>query len=108
MIGLIAVVIGSILFIRTLGAAQMKARVWSQGTAADATVAAVEETNFKVNRRPMWVVRYQYRDLSGRTHEGRSEYMAAEKANAWKKGDGVRVRFDPAKPELSVWIEERQ
>jgi hypothetical protein len=106
-IGLIAVVIGSALLVRALGAAQMKSRVWSQGTAADATVAAVEETNFKVNRRPMWIVRYQYRDLTGRTHQGTSEYMAAEKAHAWKTGDVIRVRFDPAKPELSVWVHEK-
>ena len=106
-IGLIAVVIGSTLLVRAIGAAQMKSRVWSQGTAADATVAAVEETNVKVNSRPMWVVRYQYRDLTGRTHQGTSEYMAAEKAHAWKTGDKIRVRFDPAKPELSVWVDEK-
>jgi hypothetical protein len=106
-IGLIAVVIGSTLLVRAIGAAQMKSRVWSQGTSADATVAAVEETNFKVNKRPMWVVRYQYRDLAGRTHQGTSEYMAAEKAHAWKTGDTIRVRFDPEKPQLSVWVHEK-
>ena len=104
-IGAIAGLIGAVLFVRSVRSNQSKARVWVEGTAADATVSAVEETNFKVNRRPMWVVRYEYRDHSGQTHGGASDYMAAEKANAWKKGDRIRVRFDPHKPGTSVWVE---
>jgi hypothetical protein len=103
-IGLVAALIGAVLSGRALRSATTKARIWSQGTSADATVAAVEETNVKVNRRPMWVVRYQYRDHSGQTHDGTSEYMEADKANTWKKGDSIRVRFDPEKPRRSVWV----
>lgn len=104
-IGLVAALIGAVLAGRGLSSARTKARIWSQGTSADATVAAVEETNVKVNRRPMWVVRYQYRDHAGHTHDGTSEYMAADKANTWKKGDSIRVRFDPEKPSTSVWVQ---
>jgi hypothetical protein len=104
-IGALAALIGAVLLLRSVSSASTKARVWSQGTSADATVSAVEETNVKVNRRPMWVVRYQYRDHSGHTHDGTSDYMAADKANAWKKGDSIRVRFDPHNPGTSVWIE---
>ena len=104
-VGFVAAFIGALLVARSLTAAKAKARIWSQGTQADATVAAVEETNVRVNRRTMWVVRYQYRDHSGQTHDGTSDYMAAEKANAWKRGDRIRVRFDPQKPGMSVWRE---
>jgi hypothetical protein len=104
-IGAVAALIGAVLFVRAVRSAQAKARVWSQGTAADAVVSAVEETNVKVNRRRMWVVRYQYRDHSGLMHDGASDYMAAEKASAWKKGDSIRVRFDPHEPATSVWVE---
>jgi hypothetical protein len=31
--------------------------------------------------------------------------MGADKANAWKKGDNIRVRFDPHEPGTSVWVE---
>ena len=104
-IALIAVVVGTVLLSRSLRSAGIKARIWSQGTAANATVSAVEETNVTVNRRRMWVVRYQYRDHSGQLHDGESDYMSGNKANAWKQGDSIRVKFDPQKPNTSVWVE---
>jgi len=104
-LGLGIVTIGATLLTKSVATARRKARVLAEGTAADATVSAVEETNFRINRQRMWVVRYQYRDYSGRTHEGKSEYMAAEKAAAWKRGDAIRVRFDPQQPAVSVWVE---
>jgi hypothetical protein len=104
-IGLVAALIGGVLLSRSLRSAGAKARILSQGTSANATVSSVEETNVKVNRRQMWVVRYQYRDHSGQTHDGESEYMAADKANAWKQGDSIRVKFDPQNPKMNVWAE---
>jgi len=104
-VGMITALVGATLLGRSAMSAHHKVRIWSQGTSADAIVAAVEETNFKVNRRPMWVVRYRYRDHSARTHDGTSDYMTAEKANNWKIGDTIRVRFDPHKPNASVWVE---
>jgi hypothetical protein len=104
-IGLVAALIGAALLGRSVSSANHKARIWSQGTPADAIVSAVDETNVKINRRTMWVVRYQYRDHSGNSHDGTSEYLAREKANAWKTGDSIRVRFDPQKPDMSVWVE---
>jgi hypothetical protein len=104
-IGLVVGLIGATLFVRSVRSAKTRARVWSEGTPTAATVSSVEETNVKVNRRSMWVVRYQYRDHSGQTHGGTSEYMAADKANAWKAGDSIQVRFDPHRPDTSVWVE---
>ena len=104
-IGFVAAFIGALVFARSLNTAKARARIWTQGTQADATVAAVEETNVRVNRRPMWIVRYQYRDHSGQSHDGASDYISAEKAHAWKTGDRIRVRFDPQKPGMSVWRE---
>jgi hypothetical protein len=104
-LGLVIALAGTALLGRTARRAQAKARIWAHGTAADAIVASVEETNVKVNRRRMWVVRYQYRDDSGYAHDGRSEYMSPDRAHVWKRGDSIRVRFDPRKPGMSVWPE---
>jgi hypothetical protein len=104
-IGLVAALIGAVLLSRSLRSAAAKVRILSQGTAADATVSAIEETNVRVNKQPMWVVRYQYRDHSGKTHDGTSDYMSRDEANAWKAGDSLRVKFDPQKPDASVLIQ---
>jgi len=106
-IGLIASAIGLVLLVRSANAAKNKARIWATGVSTSGTVTGVEETNVKVNRRPMWVVRYHYRDHAGQTHDGTSDYMSAQKAHAWKAGDNISVRFDPDKPQLSVWVAER-
>lgn len=97
--------IGIALVVRAIADAKRKARILADGTPADAIVTAVDETNFRLNRNRMWVVRYQYRDHSGRTHQGASEYMPPDRAAAWKRGDTVRVRFDAQQPAMSVWVE---
>ena len=58
-IGIVAAAIGAVLLVRSLRSSKRKARIWAEGATADATVSAVEETNVRVNRRQMWIVRYQ-------------------------------------------------
>lgn len=102
-VGALAALIGVVLLVRSVGSAKANARIWAHGAVAEATVASVEATNVKINRRPMWVVRYQYRDHTGQAREGTSGYMSDDKANAWKTGDSVSIRYDRDKPDLSVW-----
>lgn len=102
-VGIITALIGLVLLTRSIGSARTKARIWANGASIDATVSSVEETNVKINKRPMWVVRYQYRDHTGQSREGKSEYMSADKANEWKTGDRISIRYDRDKPDLSVW-----
>jgi hypothetical protein len=104
-IGIVAAAIGAVLLARSLRSSTRKARIWVEGAAAEATVSAVEETNVTVNKRPMWIVRYQYRDHLGQMHDGTSDYMSGDKANAWKRGDTIRVRFDRQEPNTNVWME---
>jgi len=95
---------GVVLLAKSIGSAKTKARIWMHGTATEATVASVEETNVKINRRPMWVVCYQYRDHTGQAREGKSHYMSVDTAHAWKMGDRVPIRYDRDKPDLSAWL----
>ena len=81
-------------------------RLLREGFATQGTVVEVGESNVQINRRPMWRVRYRYRDLSGRDREGDSSLLSAEEATAWKPGDPVTVRFDPRRPEESAWVDE--
>lgn len=101
--GLTAGFIGLFLLVRSVRSAKTKAQIWAHGVAADATVSSVEETNVKINRRPMWIVRYQYLDHTGQSRDGKSEYMSADQANRWKPGDAISIRYDRDKPDASVW-----
>jgi hypothetical protein len=83
-----------------------KRRLLREGFATQGSVVEVGPSNVTINRRPMWRVRYRYRDLSGRDREADSGLVSAEEAQAWKPGDAVTVRFDPRRPEESVWVEE--
>jgi uncharacterized protein DUF3592 len=103
-VGALAALIGVVLLVKSVGSAKTKARIWAHGADTEATVSSVEETNVKINKRPMWVVRYQYRDHTGQAREGQSDYMSAGKANAWKTGDRVPIRYDRDQPDLSVWL----
>jgi hypothetical protein len=103
-VGAVAALIGVVLLVKSIGSAKKKAHIWTHGTPTEATVASVEESNVKINRRPMWVVCYQYRDHTGQARDGQSHYMSAEKAHAWRTGDKVPIRYDRDKPELSVWL----
>ena len=89
-VGAVAAIIGVVLLVKSIGAAKTKAHIWTHGTPTEATVASVEETNVKINRRKMWVVCYQYRDHTGQAREGQSHYMSAEKAHAWKRETACR------------------
>jgi hypothetical protein len=102
-VGLTAGCIGLLLLVRSVRSAKTKAHIWAHGVAVDATVSSVEETNIKINRRPMWIVRYQYRDHTGQSREGKSEYMSADQANRWKPGDSISIRYHRDKPDASVW-----
>lgn len=103
-VGGVAALIGVVLLVKSVGSAKTKAHIWAHGADTEASVASVEETNVKINKRPMWVVRYEYRDHTGQARQGQSDYMSAAKAHAWKTGNRVPIRYDREKPDQSVWL----
>ena len=78
-------------------------RLLRTGTPWEATVTAVEATNVKFNRQPLWRIRYRYRDVSGRERDVRSGYLARAEVEGWKSGDRGAIRIDPLGGG-SVWV----
>jgi len=103
-VGSLIALIGLVLTVRAVGSSRTKAHILAHGQTAEAAVSSVEETNVKINRRQMWIVRYEYRDYAGQKHEGKSEYMSGDKATAWNPGDKISIRYDRDKPQMSVWL----
>jgi hypothetical protein len=93
---------GIVLF--SLGKRLSHGRLLRAGMSADASVIAVESTNFSINRVPQWIVRYRYNDHRGRTHEGKSPYLSPQDANEWKEGDTGKVKYGREKSDKSLWI----
>jgi hypothetical protein len=73
------------------------------GEIVEATVTAVEQTGFSVNRVRQWRIAYRYTDAAGRAHRGRSSYLVPEDASGWQAGDKARIRVDARDPARSVW-----
>ena len=82
----------------------MISRVTTRGVTTQAVVVAVEPTNVRINRVTQWRIGYEFRDRSGRTLRGESDLLAPQSAQAWSPGDHGTVRYDPDKPEDSVWL----
>jgi hypothetical protein len=78
-------------------------RLSRHGLVAHATVLRVGPTGTTINRVTQWRILYRYRDHVGRTHDGSSYLMPPEEAASWKAGDTGTVRFDRARPDISLW-----
>ena len=83
--------------------ARLRTRLLTDGVRAPATVAEVTAMNLRVNGRPQWKLKYEYRDHHSRSHF-RSMYLDAEEASRWNAGDIGEVLFDPNRPDRAVWI----
>jgi hypothetical protein len=96
--------VGGYLVRRELRALREDRRLLRVGKEAQATVAAVEPTNVKINRRTQWAISYAYRDASGREHKGRSWMMPEADARMVSPGDHATILYDPDRPEQSLWL----
>jgi hypothetical protein len=95
---------GGTIVLFSLGKRLSRARLLRGGMSAEATVTAVEETSFSINRVPQWVVRYRYNDHRGRTHEGKSPYLSPQEANNWKEGGTGKIKYDRERSDKSLWV----
>jgi hypothetical protein len=103
-IGTIFTALGATYLRRGLRQARKEERLLLHGTTTEATVTSIEETNTRVNRRPLWRVSYVYDDLHGTPQEGQSGYLSGEDAQSYRIGEQVFVRYDPAEPSASIWL----
>jgi hypothetical protein len=95
---------GGTIVLVSLGKRLSRGRLLRSGMSAEATITAVEETSFSINRVPQWIIRYRYNDHRGRTYENRSPYLSPQDANNWKEGDTGKVKYDREKSNKSLWI----
>lgn len=105
-IGLLALGVGLSITAWTLRRLRLTHRLWREGLAIEGTVARVEPANVTFNNRPLFRLRYEYDDQGGVRHEGTSGLIAWEDAEGWQPGDRGAVRYDPRRPEQSIWIGE--
>jgi len=103
-LGLVFVPVGGFIFYKGVAGIRRELRLHSEGMSTQATVEKMEPTNFRFNEVTQWRIRYRYRDHQGLTHQGQSNLMQPEEAQAWKAGDEATVLFDTGAPEQSVWV----
>jgi hypothetical protein len=87
-----------------LAAMQPEQRLREVGVTTRGRVVSIERTNTRLNGRYLWQVRYEYRDASGRAHEGVSGYLERIDAQSFRVGEEAFVRYDPQQPSASVWV----
>ena len=82
-------------------------RVWRLvrvGVPAEATVSGIGSAAISFSRRVQRQIRYRYQDRFGRMHDGKSHPMEASETESWKEGDRAAIRYDPRRPDRSIWL----
>ena len=82
-------------------------RVAKRGVDVTATVLDVAPTGDMINRVPQWRVRYEFRDRQGRAQTGASDLLAPQEAAEWRPAEKIVIRFDPERPQDSLWLGKR-
>ncbi len=77
----------------------------SGGTETEAEVTGHRTERFSKSG-TLRIIKYRYVDPDGRGHRGEGPYMYPEEADGWPVGSGVRVRYDPARPDDSIWLDD--
>jgi hypothetical protein len=103
-VGIIFATLGAISMARGMRKVRREERLRQHGTTTEATVTAIEMTNARVNRRPLWRVRFVFDDLYGTAREGESGYLSAEEAQSYRVGEQAFIRYDPERPSESIWL----
>jgi cytosine/adenosine deaminase-related metal-dependent hydrolase len=80
-----------------------------EGVTVEATITGVELPDARDAKRfeMGWVATYTYLDQAGRQHDGSSDWMSQDEAQAWHKRGRAKIRIDPRSPEVSVWLDEQ-
>jgi len=95
---------GGTIVLVSLGKRLSRGRLLRSGMSTEATITAVEETSFSINRVPQWIIRYRYNDHRGRTYEGKSPYLSPQAVNVWKEGGTGKIKYDREHSDKSLWV----
>lgn len=104
LVGVVLGGIGGFIFVRGVRGIMRELHLREEGAMVQATVMEVGPANVTFNGVPQWRIVYRYIDHRGRAHEGRSNVMPPEEAQAWKPGDTATARFDTRAPRKSIWV----
>jgi hypothetical protein len=108
LLGMVFVPIGGFIFFKSVAQIWQASRLRERGMQTEGTVIEVGPGNVSMNGVPQWVVRFKYRDHQGLTHEGESDPLPPEEAQAWQAGDKGSVRYNFRSPRESVWLGKGQ
>jgi hypothetical protein len=103
-LGVIFLAVGASYLRRGLRQARKEERPLQVGTTTEATVTSIEPTNTRVNRHPLWRVRYAFDDLHGTPREGQSSNLSEAEAQSYQIGEQIFIRYDPEQPSESIWL----
>jgi len=95
--------LGGFILLRARSRLRIREQVQREGATTEATVVELRWANIRINRIQQCLLRYRYQDDRGTIHTG-TEHLSPDEADTWKVGDTGRVRYDPRRPNRSVWI----
>jgi hypothetical protein len=78
-------------------------RLKAHGIEADATILAVSDTGVTVNKNPYVKLRLRVEPMGMAAYETEVKAMVS-RVSIPRLGDGVRVKFDPNKPEEVIVV----
>jgi hypothetical protein len=104
--GVVGGVIGSLggfVVFNAVGTRRRERNLARTGMTADATITDVGPSYLRINGVNQVTLHYEFQDAQGKTRKG-SSTMSPEEAGEWPPGRTGRVRYDPRKPSVNVWI----
>jgi hypothetical protein len=102
-VGAVVGSIGGFIVFNAAGTRRREKELSRTGMIADATITDIGPSYLRINGVSQIKLRYRFQDAQGKTREG-SCTMSPEEAGNWPPGHTGRVRYDPRKPTVSVWI----
>lgn len=95
--------IGGFIVFNAVGKRKRERDLSRTGMLAEATIVDVGPSYLRINGVSQIKLRYRFQDAQGRPREG-SCHMSPEEAGEWPPGHTGRVRYDPRKPSVNVWM----
>ena len=105
---LLLLAIGSVLFLAGMFSGFLTTpgkyrRLKAHGVEADATILAISDTGVTMNKNPYVKLRLRVEPIGMAMYETEAKAMVSRVAIP-RPGDGVRVKFDPNKPEEVIVV----
>jgi len=90
----------------SLARALLTRRLRNAGVATRGTITHLANANIEVNDVPLWVAGYRYRTADGREWTGFTGPAPRSEVSRWAVGDEIDVRYDGARPDRSMALDE--